>query len=166
MKKKIILLFLFSFTAYSAGNTSSANRKKIIQKFISYAKKFNTLNITPLKAQKLIKNKNNQILFVDTREKKEMNVSMIQGAISLEKFKNNLKKYKNKTLIFYCTIGYRSGIITKKYQNLKCYNLAGGILLWAHDIGKVYHAGKQVKKIHVYSKEWNFLNSPFEAVWQ
>jgi rhodanese-related sulfurtransferase len=67
-------------------------------------------------------------LLVDVRTRPERNISMITGSIPLEEFnKNVLPKLVDlspddvvsqpNTIIFYCTIGYRSGMESRKLQN-------------------------------------------------
>ena len=50
-----------------------------------------------------------KILFVDTRKPEEMAVSMLPGAISEEQFLKDPGKFKEKRIVVYCTISYRSG---------------------------------------------------------
>lgn len=57
------------------------------------------------------------ILLVDCRTAPEQNVSMIEGAISLQDFRNQQHTIPSDTLIVtYCTIGYRSGMEARRLK--------------------------------------------------
>ena len=59
---------------------------------------------------------------------------MIKGAMSEVDFLLNLESYRHRDIVVYCTVGYRSGIFSKKLkdQGFYAYNLIGGVLLWSH----------------------------------
>ncbi|KAL3788756.1 hypothetical protein HJC23_012312 [Cyclotella cryptica] len=80
-----------------------------------------------IKASKWIIDGKNAVL-VDVRSRPERNTSMISGAISLDEFKTNVIPQlmelspddvlsQPNTIVFYCTIGYRSGVEARKMQN-------------------------------------------------
>jgi len=55
----------------------------------------------------------NRVVLVDVRTEAEKNVSMISGSISLQAFENDfhtLATTEDTDIVFYCTIGYRSGM--------------------------------------------------------
>jgi rhodanese-related sulfurtransferase len=99
-------------------------------------------------------------LLVDVRSSSEMQVSMIEGAITEEQFKSlSDAEQKAQPVIFYCTIGYRSGLAAKRYakQGIQAQNLIGGVSAWAF-AGRPFIAQKShTKKVHTYNKDWNYL---------
>ncbi len=147
----------------------SANDKELSKKTIltyeKLSKSFNCKSVTAFSTIKDIE-KNKDIILVDIREKEEQQVSMLPGAITKEEFLKNLDKYKDKKIITYCTIGYRSGKFAEKYSKLNIYNLEGGVLAWSHFKGKFFKDNKETKLVHVFSQEWDFLNSNYKAVYK
>lgn len=109
-----------------------------------------------------IKKRNPNPVFIDTREKKEYNVSHIKDAIwvGYEHFDmNRLKNIdKNNKIIAYCAVGARSEEITRNliaagYTDVS--NLYGSIFEWVNEGNPVYNLeGKKTNKIHAYSKFW------------
>ena len=108
-----------------------------------------------------------KIVLVDVREGYEQKVSMIKGAVTKKNFEKNIDKYKNHTIVVYCTIGNRSGryISNFKDKRFKVYNLIGGILSWVNEGRKVYSNNEAVKRVHVFGDKWNLLPDNYEAVW-
>ncbi|WP_010520930.1 rhodanese-like domain-containing protein [Aquimarina agarivorans] len=104
----------------------------------------------------------NEVVFLDAREKEEYIVSHIKGSkwVGYDTFtpKNVKDIEKDKPIVVYCTVGYRSEKITEKllkmgYSNVS--NLYGGIFEWVHQDRKVYNDSSQTKKIHTYNKDWS-----------
>lgn len=109
-----------------------------------------------------------EVVFVDVRTPEEQGVSMIPGAVTKEEFLSHLEQYKDKIIIGYCTISYRSGKLARELRDTKgitLYNLRGGLLGWVHDGGKVVDRRGETKHIHVYGRKWNLAPSSFEATW-
>lgn len=103
-----------------------------------------------------------EVIFLDAREKEEYTVSHIKGArwIGYNTFKaKNIKGLdKDKPIVVYCTVGYRSEKITEKlvkmgYSNVS--NLYGGIFEWVHQDKEVYNESLKTEKIHTYNKDWS-----------
>lgn len=106
--------------------------------------------------------KNFNAIFIDTREKKEYLTSHIEGSIfigydsldlsSLEKIE------KNKEIVVYCSVGYRSEKIAERlvrmgYTNVK--NLYGGIFEWKNQNKQVVNPANEVtEKVHAYNRVW------------
>ena len=107
------------------------------------------------------------VQLVDVRTPAEQAVSMIPGAITAREFEDNRTSFEGATVVAYCTIGYRSGRYADKLRKdgFKVRNLAGSILLWAHQVGALAHNGKPTKKIHVGGEKWDLAPSAFEAIW-
>jgi len=106
-------------------------------------------------------------LFVDVRDKEERDISMLPNAITEKDFLEHIDKYKGRTIIAYCTIGYRSGKFAQKLQKegARIYNLKGGVLAWVGEGGKVYDTKGETNRVHVYGSKWNLLPPGYEAVW-
>lgn len=151
MKTKFIFFFLlFSFIGFS---------QKTIPEVL---KKFKAK--VPYITVEELKNKKN-IILLDTREQKEFDTSHIKDAqcVGFDHFKgkqiDDLVKDKNATIIVYCSIGIRSGMIGDKllkmgYKNV--YNLYGGIFEWKNNGLTVYDSNnKETDNVHAFSKEWS-----------
>lgn len=107
-----------------------------------------------------------RVVFVDARPENERAVSMLPGAVS-DAFLADPGRFAGLTAISYCTIGYRSGRLAERLagQGVRVYNLRGGILAWTLEGGKVVGPdGREVRRIHVYGRTWNFPPAGYEAV--
>lgn len=178
MRLFFFIIILISLIAFSIKNKEEVSSQTTVKKksFVmnSYQKINNQYSDIPQISIKELKDflssnslKNNFVL-VDTRTKEEILISKIPGAITKTDFYKNQRKYKNKIVIAYCTIGYRSGKFVKSINNLgfKGRNLEGSILGWIHYKGTlVDSSGKTVKKVHTYSKKWNLLPDGYKPIW-
>jgi sodium/bile acid cotransporter 7 len=153
--------------SWAADNMSdSEKRDKIEAMYQSYKKDFPGVpDIQIYDAMRLLQE--GKALFIDVREEKEQQVSMLPGAVTEKQFLKNPEKYRDRTLIGYCTISYRSGKLAEKLnaQGIILLNLKGGLLAWVHAGGKVYDQSGETKRIHVYGKKWNLGPVGYEAVW-
>ena len=99
---------------------------------------------------------------LDTRMKKEFEVSTLPGAQHVGFLSFNVKKIsdikKDELVIVYCTIGVRSESIGEKIQDKgykNVYNLYGGIIQWVNSGYPLVNAENQkTSDVHVYSKDW------------
>ena len=101
-------------------------------------------------------------VFLDAREKAEYAVSHIKNAIWVGYDDFDLNRVaevdKNKKVIVYCSIGYRSEKVGEKltiagYKNVS--NLYGSIFEWVNQDKPVYDLdGNITEKIHAYDKVW------------
>jgi len=152
---------------WAADNMSdSEKRDKIEAMYQSYKKDFPGVpDIQLSDAMRLLQE--GKALFIDVREEKEQQVSMLPGAVTEKQFLKNPGKYRDRTLVGYCTISYRSGKLAEKLnaQGITLLNLKGGLLAWVHAGGKVYDQRGETKRIHVYGKKWNLGPKDYEAVW-
>jgi len=100
---------------------------------------------------------------LDTRELKEYNTSHLKSArhIGYNTFKyRDLKKTlaPKKTIVVYCTIGYRSEKIGEKLlkKGYTVYNLYGGILQWKNDNNTVIDNSNTItNKVHCFDVTWS-----------
>jgi rhodanese-related sulfurtransferase len=106
--------------------------------------------------------KMDDVILLDTRAKKEFEVSHLKNAIWVGYEDFNLAKMKaipkDSKLVVYCSIGVRSEKIGEKlqaagYQNV--HNLYGSIFEWVNQGNSVVDSlEKPTKKVHGYSKTW------------
>ncbi len=82
-------------------------------------------------------------------------------------FLKNPDVYKERTVIAYCTISYRSGKFVRKLRKrgIHVINLRGGLLAWLHAGGPVHRDGITVRKVHVYGKTWDLAPSSYETIY-
>lgn len=152
------------WTAQDMSDTEK--RAKIEAMYQSYRKDFPEVqDIESSDAMRLLQE--GKALFIDVREPKEQQVSMLPGAVTEKQFLKDPGQYRDRTLIGYCTISYRSGKLAETLQarGITLLNLKGGLLAWVHAGGKVYDQNGETKRIHVYGKKWNLGPKDYEAVW-
>ena len=127
-----------------------------------------------MSVNELLNNKDKFIIF-DAREKAEFDVSHIPDAIYLGYSDFNVVRIKNipkeKNIVIYCSIGYRSEKIGEKllrlgYKNV--YNLYGSIFEWANEKYPLLSSnGKTTYTVHSYNKSWSkwVTNEEIRTVW-
>jgi rhodanese-related sulfurtransferase len=103
-----------------------------------------------------------EVLLVDTRSGEECAVSHLPGAVNWSDYKTgplpdsvHSHLATGKPVVFYCSIGYRSGEATVRAVEMlgaghSLYNLRGGIFQWANE-GGTLEGGDRV---HGYDEEW------------
>jgi sodium/bile acid cotransporter 7 len=150
----------------SAESSDGVKRQKVEDMYNGYKKQFPEVrDLSPQKA--MILAAEGKAVFIDIREPREQQVSMLPGAVTEKEFMNDPAKYKDAVKIAYCTISYRSGKFAQRLQKkrIPVYNLSGGILAWVHDGGKVYDPNGETHRIHVYGRKWNLAPKRYQAVW-
>lgn len=140
-------------------------KQRINQEIIPRYENQNLVDVDSL--QVLLKTR--RIWLVDVREPEEQEVSMLPGAIQLKELEQKLKALEPSQvpiLVFYCTIGWRSGDSAEEYsqKGYHTYNLLGGVLSWSHKNLPFEHNGQRTDRVHVYSKSWNLLDANYYAV--
>lgn len=104
-----------------------------------------------------------QFIVLDAREREEYAVSHLKDAIHVgyNDFELELLDTvnKEKPLVVYCSIGYRSEKIANRLKGngfSRVYNLYGSIFEWANRGYPLYNeSGEEVKKVHTYNKKWS-----------
>jgi rhodanese-related sulfurtransferase len=117
--------------------------------------------ITPDSLAHLL-NEENKTLVLDTRAKKEFEVSHIQNATYIGYDDFELKQLEStpfdQPIVVYCSVGYRSERIGEKLLKAgysEVYNLYGGIFQWVNEGRAVYNINQELTdSIHAYSKSW------------
>ncbi|MEW6599467.1 MAG: rhodanese-like domain-containing protein [Nitrospirota bacterium] len=105
-------------------------------------------------------------LLIDRRERAEYEVSHLQGALPANDAEEALKiierEGKNRPVVVYCSVGYRSSVLARKLGKMgitNIYNLEGSIFKWANEGRPVYHNDRQVRVVHPFDSKWrNFLD--------
>jgi rhodanese-related sulfurtransferase len=161
------LVLLTAYPVPAKDILTDARKKEIVYNlYAEYKKDFPAVDdLTPAQAMALMNS--GRVVFVDTRKPEEMAVSMLPGAVSQNQFLNHIDDYKDKTVVAYCTMSYRSGVFAREMaqKGITVKNLAGGILAWTLEGGKVYDAsGIETKRIHVYGDRWDYAPAGYETV--
>jgi rhodanese-related sulfurtransferase len=106
-------------------------------------------------------------LLLDARTPDEYNVSHLRGAHRAltkdEALKVLAKAPKNRSIVVYCSVGYRSAKLASQLQKAgftKVYNLEGGIFAWKNAGRTVYKNDRPTNAVHPYSDEWGALLNP------
>ena len=146
---------------------SDADKKEVVYRmYAGYKKDFSAVkDISPQQAMDLLHQE--KVVFVDTRKPAEMAVSMLPGAVPEQDFLSHPDQYKDKSIVAYCTISYRSGVFAREMarQGIPIINLQGGILAWTLEGGKVYdESGQEVRRIHVYGDKWDYAPAGYQSV--
>jgi sodium/bile acid cotransporter 7 len=158
-------ILIFITAPCGAGIMNADKVETVYRMYKDYKKDFVSVkDIYPLEAMRL--SKTGDILFVDVRSPAEIRVSKLPNAITVEEFLKNLSLYKDATIVAYCTISYRSGVFAKEMEKegIRVNNLAGGLLAWVLEGGKVFDNHGETKRIHVYDPKWNYLPNGYESV--
>lgn len=118
-------------------------------------------------------NSKQNILFVDSREPKEFEISHLRNAINVGYDSLDLspleKVDKSQEIIVYCSIGYRSEKVAEKlkaqgFTNVS--NLYGGIFEWKNQGKIVYNpSNTPTDSVHAFSKTWGIWLSKGKKVY-
>eukprot|EP00511_Aplanochytrium_stocchinoi_P003919 CAMPEP_0204830440 /NCGR_PEP_ID=MMETSP1346-20131115/8608_1 /ASSEMBLY_ACC=CAM_ASM_000771 /TAXON_ID=215587 /ORGANISM="Aplanochytrium stocchinoi, Strain GSBS06" /LENGTH=159 /DNA_ID=CAMNT_0051960685 /DNA_START=146 /DNA_END=625 /DNA_ORIENTATION=+ len=152
-------------------------RKNVAEKMYSkYSQQFPEVNLVDnTDLQNWIRDEE-KVTLVDCRKPEEIEVSRIPGAITeseLDKLLADDSKdigSQETKYVFYCTIGYRSGLAAKKFvKNGYCASERAfnskGVLLWLHDGGELIDKeDNPVNKVHCYGKAWELAPKGVETV--
>jgi len=126
---------------------------------------YNTRSVPYISVEELkMRQTNEEVLLLDTREQNEFDVSHIPSAIfvgysgfSSEKITEEIQD-KDATIVVYCSLGIRSEVIGEKLKKAgftKVYNLYGGIFEWKNrDYAVVDASEEETENVHICSKAW------------
>lgn len=158
----------FSKGCERASENPDKLHQKIEQMYSDYkTKSFPDIpDLTPDQISKKLHDQSPIIL--DVREPAEQQISIIPGAINKQQFEKDPTQYKDRPIIVYCTLGYRSGLYTQQLldQQFNAFNLKGGVLAWAAEHRQFKTpTGEDTNRVHVYGKKWNILPSQYKPVW-
>ncbi|WMN12946.1 rhodanese-like domain-containing protein [Marivirga salinae] len=132
----------------------------------TYDQKLQSLysNTVPLVKPQEVKEKLNskEVVILDTRSAKEYSISHLPDAqfVGYDHFDIEQVKDipKDKEVVVYCSVGYRSEKIGEKLKNAGFQNVSnmyGGIFQWKNeDFEVVNQKGQITDSVHVYNKRW------------
>ncbi len=166
--KYVSILFLGWFVAVMSLAHAEDKQQQLWSLYSGYTADDALKNTPEIHVSELLALPENQRVLVDVREHHEIQVSIIPGALTQEQFEEQIERYRNYTVVVYCTIGYRSGHYVNRLlkQNIKAVNLAGGVLAWAYAEQLFNKEGQTSKQVHVYGKQWDLLSLDYEAVYE
>ncbi len=103
-------------------------------------------------------------LLLDTRPEEEYAVSHLRGAIRIdpeaEQFSALDSLDRNRPIVTYCSVGYRSSAVAARlaaagFTNVA--NLEGSIFRWANEGREVVRARISVREVHPHDRIWGTL---------
>jgi rhodanese-related sulfurtransferase len=143
--------------------------RKLIFKIINFLIKLKFSEVEKISAETLSQWQTDaskiQPLLLDARTEEEYEVSHLKTAIPIDLTRNNfsdtLNIPANTPIVVYCSVGYRSAIVTKKLKNAgfsQVFNLSGGIFQWANE---------QMPMFQLISQELHLTTfvHPYNAIW-
>lgn len=99
-------------------------------------------------------------LIIDARSREEFSVSSLPHARHAEKISDLRDVDKNRAIVVYCSVGYRSSALVEKLMKqgfTEVYNLEGSIFEWANEGRPLVKGGKAVEEVHPFDKKWSRL---------
>jgi rhodanese-related sulfurtransferase len=166
---------LFSFTFLLLSSTSQAQKKVTANDgFSQMVNDHLNYTVPVIKVEDLYRTKT-EIVLLDAREIEEYNVSHIRNAIHIgykDFNKVSLKNIdKNKKIIVYCSIGYRSEkigeqLISMGYKHV--YNLYGSLFAWVNRGYEVVDvSNRPTFNVHGYNASWSkwITNKKYKKVY-
>ena len=160
-------LISMSVSFAAAGTLNDAQKRQLaLDMYADYRKDFPEVqDIDAQTAMGLLSEP--YVVFVDVRRAKEQAVSMIPGAIKKEAFMDQIEQYRNKRIIVYCTISYRSGKFASKLRRkgISVTNLEAGLLGWVHAGGPLVRQKQVVDRLHVYGRKWDLAPAAIDTVY-
>lgn len=164
---RTLLLFLMLFSWFKPNAQTNSRAYKLMLEGM-YKHTVPTVSCSELKKEQ------HEVVLLDTRAKREYEVSHLPEArwVGYDEF--DLKKVENlpkdTPIVVYCTVGVRSERIGEKlkaagYQNVR--NLYGSIFEWVNqDNPVVDNQGKPTQKVHAYSRTWGVWLNKGEKVYE
>lgn len=153
-----IALIMLGCTACGKAQITSTMFDSTVDKLLSGT--VDTISVSELQKTLVAQN----IVLLDSRERREYEVSHLQGAqwVGYDDFNiNRLDSVDTSaTVVVYCSVGYRSEKIGEKLLEAgytKVLNLYGGIFDWINQDGTLYDNNGETKNVHGYNEKWSLL---------
>lgn len=121
----------------------------------------------PFMVRTMIEENKRSAVLIDVRETDEFAVSRIPGAIRIspnadpESIASAIGDLSGKTLIFYCSVGYRSSKLASAAQPVlklqgvsEILNLRGGVFAWHNAQLPLANDQTQTPFVHPYNERW------------
>ena len=158
------LLFMTFFLGSKAQEVGSTAFDIILRGVLSHS--VNEVSVQDVKGK-------TEILFVDAREESEYEVSHIKDAVFVGYDNLDLsdlgKVDKNKEVVVYCSVGYRSEKVAEKLLEIgfsDVSNLYGGIFEWINQKQIVVNLKNEpTDKVHAFNKVWEIWLKKGEKVY-
>ena len=102
-------------------------------------------------------------LLLDIRTAAEFEVSHLAGArhVAPDALASVVHGPKDRAIVTYCSVGYRSGAFAKKLRDAgytNVMNLEGSIFRWANERRPIVSGdGRKADKVHPYNATWGLL---------
>ena len=168
----ILLLICTGFSGYSlaldADNLQQVHRS-IVDKFdqVSHIDADSLQSLAP-----------DDLIVFDVRENEEYRVSHLKDSIqvdpdisSKEFFSLFKDQIQSKTVIFYCSVGYRSSKLAEQLLEdqstqleSQFYNLEGGIFNWHNEQRHLIDQSGDTDSVHAYNSKWSRLINRKEKI--
>jgi sodium/bile acid cotransporter 7 len=157
----------FPLIGTAGENLTDEQKKEIVYQMYRESRQSefpNVSDLMPSEANKLLQEA--KVVFVDVRKKAERDVSTLPGAVPADEFLDNPDAWNNVTVVVYCTISHRSGVLAEELaeRGISVLNLRGGILAWALEGYPVFDDNGETRRIHVYGSEWDYAPAGYETV--
>ena len=151
-----VIFFAKSTLAFSQGVGWSIVNAKIRHEFPDVPR------ISTNQLADWLNSKREKPLLLDVRTEAEFAVSHLEGAKRIEPGADakTISVPKDKPIVTYCSVGYRSALFAKKLRTTgytRVMNLEGSIFRWANENRPLQHDGEPTDKVHPYNKLWGML---------
>lgn len=152
-----LLVFIFSCGAMSfAQPTAAAYAQKLKSLYKETVPLVQSADLAQILAH------SEQPLLLDSRSPEEFAVSHLLGAqlVDFKGFRKETAKAweKNRLVVVYCTVGYRSERIGEQLLKMgfkNVHNLYGGIFEWVNQGHAIVDSqGNPTPKVHAYNQDW------------
>lgn len=156
MKSTISIIIFISLNSvlFGQARTNDAEFDAMLKDLLSHT-------VPEVTADEVNQLDKSDLIFIDAREKNEYEVSHIQDAVwvgyNFFKSKRVKELPKDKKVIVYCSVGYRSEKISEKLIKMgfeDVSNLYGGIFDWTNKGYEVVKGDTKTNKVHAYDKNW------------
>lgn len=148
----ISLLFIFQSPSKAQSYSWSAVYSLIESRFPQIP----TVDIDVLETWK----QSTEVLLIDVREREEFLISHLLGAQNRTSISDFQHIPKDKRMVLYCSVGYRSAKLVETLQRegyTQVYNLKGSIFAWANAGKPVYQTETTTTFVHPYNEIWGQL---------
>jgi len=172
MQKRFFLLFPVLFDLLSA---CAQPKNAFEQEVLSVLIKQTVPIVLPSALSGEISNTSARPVLLDTRSKREYEVSHLAGARYVGYDDFDLKRLpaglsKDTLIVVYCSVGYRSEKVGEKLQQAgytRVRNLYGGLFDWVNSgYAVVDEKGRPTQKVHAYSRLWGKWLEKGEKVYE
>ena len=165
--KNLLLACLLIFSSAHADAV-----KELAEFHLSIEEKFE--DVVHLKAKALATMDSENIVLFDVRETAEYEISHLPNAIQVSPDISRddfLKLFGDmigqKTVVFYCSVGYRSSVLAEDTQNgirTPVYNLEGGVFNWHNQRRQLVNQSGPTDYVHPFDQHWGRLLSRQEKI--